>query len=284
VKRISFWFICWFIQPLAFSDCSPLLASLASEEPQSQHQEILKDLERGYLKNITIKRLNGNTHDLWIVDVYNPQTQRTRQALMKPREWGDSDGWARAPMEYVAYRLNRLLGMDYVPPTVYRYGFHAGNKWIHEAPLILWVPSSQTLYETSPQKWGLSKEAIQSDHRILSVLLHNSDGHYKNLLLGQHWVNGRPAPVFIDFGASLRKGTHVTMRHYPALNNSEPVSKIRKSTYASLKALRLEDLLEFRTHLSEEEIKGILSRREGIISYFEGLIDLHGPSEIFIAE
>jgi hypothetical protein len=33
---------------------------------------------------------------------------------------GNGDGWHRASMEFVAYRLSRVLGMDYVPPAAYR--------------------------------------------------------------------------------------------------------------------------------------------------------------------
>jgi len=267
-----------------FPDCKPLLSALAPKSEKSVHQEIESDLQKGTITRVEVKRLNGNTHDLWFVTVFNSETQRTRTAIMKPREWGDHDGWARAPMEWVAYRLNRILGMDYIPPTVYRYGFEADGRWIYEAPLILFVPGAKTLFETDPATWGKSKEAIQSDHRILCVLLHNQDGHKKNLLLGHHWSENRSAPVFIDFGASLRKGTHVTLRHYPAFGNTEPVSTLSKATYLALKQLSRESLAEFSGHLTEEEITGILKRRDGILSYFDHLIETQGPSRVFIPE
>ena len=33
---------------------------------------------------------------------------------------GHGDGWHRVPIEAAAYSLNLLLGMDYVPPAVFR--------------------------------------------------------------------------------------------------------------------------------------------------------------------
>lgn len=42
------------------------------------------------------------------------------RAIYKPRVYGDAGGWHRTPMEWVAYRLNLLLGLDLVPPTAYR--------------------------------------------------------------------------------------------------------------------------------------------------------------------
>jgi hypothetical protein len=39
------------------------------------------------------------------------------EALFKPKVEGDADGWHRAPVELIAYELNLMLGMDYVPPV-----------------------------------------------------------------------------------------------------------------------------------------------------------------------
>jgi hypothetical protein len=47
-------------------------------------------------------------------------TGRRLRAIFKPRMLGDAGGWHRAPMEWVAYRLNLMLGMDLVPPVAYR--------------------------------------------------------------------------------------------------------------------------------------------------------------------
>lgn len=266
----------------SFGDCVSAFTALTEAERDVVHGAIAEDLFRGEITQAQITRMNQNAHDLWFVEVHNPSTNRTRKAVMKPREWGDHDGWGRSPMEFVAYRLNRMLGMDYVPPTVYRRGLKIKSHWIHEAPLIHLVPNAQVLYETPENLWGLSKEAIQSDHRILNVLLHNSDGHYKNLLLGTHWVENGLRPVFIDFGASFRGGTQVTMRKYPAFRNSEPVSKIRAPTLSALKNLSREKLQELNEFLSEEEISALLQRRDGIVSYFEKLIEENGYQSVVL--
>lgn len=38
-------------------------------------------------------------------------------AMCKPGIEGHADGWHRAAIELVAYELNLMLGMDYVPPV-----------------------------------------------------------------------------------------------------------------------------------------------------------------------
>jgi hypothetical protein len=268
-----------------FAECAPLFKKLSPAQISAAHGEILSDLDRGQIVDASKKRVNGNMHDLWWLTLNNPETGHTRQAIMKPREWGDSGGWARAPMEVVAYELNRALGMDYVPPTVYRKKIKIGSEFIHEAPLIYLVPKAQILYETPESQWGdISKKAVQSDHRILCVLLHNSDGHAKNLLLGEHWVDGENRPAFIDFGASLRAGTFVTMRHYPAPGNSEPVSVVREKTLKSLKSLSLFHFKSVTDYVSPKEISEILMRRDGIVDYFERLISEKGAENVVLKD
>ncbi len=45
---------------------------------------------------------------------------RRMRAFVKPCVEDHGGGWHRAEVEAVAYRLNRLLGMDYVPPCAFR--------------------------------------------------------------------------------------------------------------------------------------------------------------------
>lgn len=268
---------------VSLADCRLLFEKLSSQEIAASHQSILTDLKEGEIVAATKKRMNGNMHDLWWISVKNPKTGRTRDAILKPREWGDSGGWARAPMEYVAYVLNRKLGMDYVPPTVYRTQVRIGREVIHEAPLIHLVPKAKVLYDTPEKNWGgISKTLIQSDHRILCVLLHNSDGHSKNLLLGKHWVDGEKRPAFIDFGASLRPGTFITMRRYPAAGNSEPVSQVSERTLKHLKKLNQSDFDAVRKYVSPKEISEILMRRDGIVSYFDRLVSEKGYRSVVL--
>ena len=55
-----------------------------------------------------------------LLQLQDPQTAQRVRAIYKPRAYGDAGGWHRTPMEWVAYRLNVLLGLDYVPPVAYR--------------------------------------------------------------------------------------------------------------------------------------------------------------------
>lgn len=90
------------------------------------------------------------------------------QAMVKPREHGDFDGWHRTPVERVAYLLNLLLGLDYVPPTVYRQDLEVeGRKYPNGAALIYFVDDMKLLEEVEEHDWGVGKEGMLSDTRIL---------------------------------------------------------------------------------------------------------------------
>jgi hypothetical protein len=264
----------------------PGLGAMPSAEARRlAHPAITTDLFHGEVISGEPLRLNGNMNSIYRVRVLNRQTGRIREAIFKPRTPGDGHGWNRVPMEYVAYEMNLLLGLDYVPPAAYRYGIRIGNRVFAEGSLSFWVPEARTLREVAPEALPLSQEALLSDSRVLNVLLHNSDAHSKNLLAGVHWADGSLRPVFIDFGASLRPGATMSMLEYGAHGNRAPVTTVRASTLQRLRAL------DFRTldraigpFTTREEIAGILGRRDEIISFFDRLRAQHGDLAVLIPE
>jgi hypothetical protein len=60
------------------------------------------------------------------------------------------------------------------------------------------------LKEFPQDSWGVDPEVLQSDTRVLDVLLHNSDRHHGHFLLGPHWALDGMLPVLIDHAASFR--------------------------------------------------------------------------------
>jgi hypothetical protein len=90
------------------------------------------------------------------------------QAMVKPRENGDFDGWHRTPIERVAYLLNLLLGLDYVPPTVYRQNLQVdGILYPYGGAIIYFVEGLQVLGDVPEDKWGVDKRMLLSDTRVL---------------------------------------------------------------------------------------------------------------------
>ncbi|KAK3277918.1 hypothetical protein CYMTET_14109 [Cymbomonas tetramitiformis] len=54
-------------------------------------------------------------HPSYSVVLRHPDTGRELEAIFKPAVEGDGDGWHRPVMEWVAYELNRMLGMVSLP-------------------------------------------------------------------------------------------------------------------------------------------------------------------------
>ena len=103
-------------------------------------------------------------------------------------------------MEYVAYKLSRLLGMDLVPPAAYRTGgIEVDYKTFDEGAFMYWVDDAKELGEvgdfgkardTGCWGHGIDPRVVLSDTRVLDVLLQNSDRHSGHFLFGRHWTEG----------------------------------------------------------------------------------------------
>ena len=107
-------------------------------------------------------------HEMFVVELRDSETGARRKAVFKPRVAGDSDGWHRAPIERVAYVLSRMLGMDWVPPTVYRSALDLdGRTFSQGGAMMHFVDGVQELGNVQEGDWGTPKEALLSDTRVL---------------------------------------------------------------------------------------------------------------------
>ena len=246
------------------------------------HHAIAHDLFNGRVVDAWPFNMNDNNTELWWVKLHNDKTGRSRKAIFKPRIWGDNEGWGRNPIEYVAYALNRMLGMDYVPPVAYRRNIEAAFQHFPEGAVTYFVPDAHVLKGVPEDQWGYDKELFLSDTRILDVLIQNSDRHKGNYIRGKHWVDGKYRAMLIDHGAGFRQGASVTMEHENAFRTGK-VRKVRKRTFEALKGLNFDWLKrEIGEFVSDDEIRAVLSRRDGIIRYFEARMDKHGWDNVLV--
>ncbi|PSC70153.1 phosphatidylinositol kinase [Micractinium conductrix] len=256
------------------------------------HARLLHVLEHGVV--ICAERMPTSQfdHKSYLLTLQDPATARRVRAIYKPRVYGDADGWHRTPMEFVAYRLNLLLGLDLVPPTAYRsapltlsLGGEEDELCFQEGAMMLWVEDCKLLKEYPPHEWGVDPAVLLSDTRVLDVLLHNSDRHHGHFLLGPHWAKGRrhgshwegqPHPVLIDHAAAFRKEAFVSMDHENAFG-SGPVRCVSASTYLRLRFLDSHTIAEeLGAHLSRSEQRQLLHRRDYVLHYLDDLVASQG--------
>jgi hypothetical protein len=201
-------------------------------------------------------------------------------------------------MEWVAYRLNLLLGLDYVPPVAYRSGGvtfritdgdNAGQEVsFAEGAMMYFVEDAHQLRCFPESQWGSPPEPkplLLSNTRILDTLLSNSDRHHGHFLLGRHWCAGgwsgdrwvgELRPVLIDHAASFRADADVAMTHENAFRTG-PVTCCAAETYLRLRFLDYGALAaEFGSVLSETEVRGMVRRRDAVLRYLDGLVAEQG--------
>ena len=186
------------------------------------------------------------------------------------REWRDSHLY-----DVAAYRLDRLLGLDRVPPTVLRKVGH------YDGAVVMWLEGTVTntyLRDTGLRppdlvRWGQQMQIIY----VFDNLVANRDRNLGNLLFDQNW-----RAWSIDCSRCF--GTSKDLLYPNALGHCE------RNLWQALQALdesQLEELLG--DYLTIFEIKAMLARRDNIVDSIQGTIDelgeihvlydLQGPSE-----
>lgn len=253
-------------------------------ERVARHGEVVKLLQTG--KITACERRNNRFGHVSYLVTLTGKNNKSCCAMVKPRVAGDCEGWHRTPIEVVAYRLNLLLGLDLVPPAVFRT--ECDVDWSHYedgATFIYWCPNSVELSEYTPDKWNADSQALLADTRILDVLIQNSDRHIGHYLFGEHWAEGvnsnqgwRGAmrPVLIDHAAGFRPGAFVCLEHDNAFCTG-PTKHISSRTYLRLRFLDQKTLEQaVGEFLSVQEIKELLERRDHMLAFYDSLVQQYG--------
>ncbi|GFH28358.1 uncharacterized protein HaLaN_26835, partial [Haematococcus lacustris] len=264
-----------------------LNAALVHTKPtEARHEQVAHALATGRVVSAE-KCENGFGHITYRVIMEEPDTKRRMRAFFKPSVEGNCDGWHRAEVEAVAYQLNRLLGMDYVPPSVFRPT--ADVDWRHferGGVFMYWAEGGRTLNEQPMDQWGVQPAIVLSDARVLDVLMQNSDRHHGHFLWAEHWSRGSLqgsgawqgdlAPVFIDHAAGFRHGACVEMRHDNAYGTG-PTEQVSASTFLRLRCLDRASLSHAMSGLlSAEEVDQVMRRRDGLLLYLDHLVAERG--------
>ncbi len=191
----------------------------------------------------------------------------TRKAIWKPIEGlhkGFAENWR---WEIAAYRLDKYLGLNMIPPTVERKHFQK------QGSIQLWVKARTGLNESSA--WDRSMFL----QRAFDNLIANEDRHLGNYLITK---DGRI--LLIDHSRSFRTSKEFTSD----LNFSEnhwdrnlmmrqlPISFIEK--IKNLDTELLKDITGL--YLTNEEIEAVLLRRVLVLEEINRIIGEFGLSDV----
>ncbi len=194
---------------------------------------------------------------------------------------GYYEGWQ---YEIAAYRLDKLLGLNLIPPTVERR--FQGQR----GSLQLWVEHKYDLLEIVDHKIQLPREGWEAVNlermqylaRVFDSLIANEDRSLQNTLLTEDWRT-----ILIDHSRSFRFDARSTNNLMYGLRPLRPggvplpfkrlpaglVEKLETLTFDSIKRA-------VGSYLTTKEINSVLTRRDLILKEIQEMISAYGRDEV----
>lgn len=178
--------------------------------------------------------------------------------------------YARLRDSYVfdvpAYAMSRLLGLDNVPPVVFR------RRGEQRVSLQIWVEGATM--ERDRMEQGLRPPSTQFHRQqiqnmwVFDSIIGNIDRHTGNRMAdddGDIWL--------IDHSRSfLRSDRH--MRYL------ERITACERRLFERIKTLTKEELDEITAPLTGSEVDWILRRRDKVVAHIENLIETRGEGAV----
>jgi hypothetical protein len=202
------------------------------------------------------------THDAAFVSVDE------RKGYMR-FEGGNAEIGFRDTYHYdiAARELAKLIGLgDMIPVTVER------NWRGHSGALSWWVPwkwdeetrLKQNLHPPDVEAWNNQMHKV----RVFHELIYNTDPNVGNLLITEDWKLW-----MIDFTRAFR--LHHDLKSPRDLTNCD------RTLLEKLRQLDgTEVLARTKPHLTKDEVKAVMARRDKIVAYFEKLIAEKGENAV----
>jgi hypothetical protein len=166
-----------------------------------------------------------------------------------------------------AYQLAELVGLDNMLPV------YVERKWQGETgSLSWWLPVkmdeaeriTKKIEPPDQEKWNKQMYRI----RVFDELVYDSDANLTNVLIGEDWTIWR-----VDFSRAFRKNKD--------LRSSKNLVKCDRQLFEKLKALKADELAEkTKRYLTKDEVKGVMARRDKIVTTFQTLIAEKGEEEV----
>lgn len=227
--------------------------------------EVVKDepTPRGITlpRHITLRR-GAYEHD---AQVQTHDEYRSRFQTGAGTELDFRDTWRN---NVAAYRLDRLLGLGFVPVAVvreYRREPAAWSWWVDDVLMSDRERHDQKVTPANPLAWICQKDVV----RVFDQLIYNFDRTLENLLIDEQWQiwmidHTRAFKVFED----LR-------------NEKDLPARCERRLLAGLRGLDrpvLEKTMEGL--LNEKQIESLLARRDTIVRFYDDAIAARGESAV----
>ena len=167
-----------------------------------------------------------------------------------------------------AYRLAELLGLDDIVPVSVERSWRSRNGamtwWVDEVMMDESQMIERGLRPPDGESWSRQVAKV----KLFSQLIHDTDRNRSNVLVTRSfrvWA--------IDFTRAFRP--------WPKLRSTEGLLRCERELFASLRALKRNDLeARLGSVLEPREIEGVLARRDLLVAHFEGLMRERGEAAV----
>jgi hypothetical protein len=189
--------------------------------------------------------------------------------------------------EAVAHKLDVMLRGAYVPPAANRRWVQVNGRTADYTTVVVEAGKAKSSWGRDVSKARPHNvELAASDIAIRGALLGNKDiMHNPNILLANHWVDGKKSVVAIDwagmFKADQRLEQGAAIRRMPVTRfNMATYQALKKLSYDSLRA-EMKDSTIPNGWLADWQINRILSTRDGIVRHIDQQVRQRGAQNVF---
>ena len=195
------------------------------------------------------------------------QGERTLRGLWKPIQRGPKEwAWESYETEVAAYKIDRMLGLDMVPPTVVKE--IDGQK----GSLQLWVDGCR-LYEDveGDDHETVSWEQQISRMRVFDTVIGNWNRGQRNYMVDDEWN-----VVLIDHSQAFSSS------HYLDEQLDKLPPRFDREQIESVKHWNVEYLsFRFGRLLLKPQVHAIIIRRDALLRYVDNLVENRGDENVW---
>jgi len=213
-----------------------------------------------------------------------------KDGIRKDAIWKNAEGRMKGYIEswkweIAAYRMDKLLGLNMVPPTVEkRFRGDRGSCQLWMEDIITLKQKEEQKIKVPSYKIGYWNRATYL-HRAFDNLIANVDRHQNQILITKDW-----RMILIDHSRSFRTGkdpqTGMDLTKnliYTEKHKEGPklMSELPRALVEKIKALNFQMIKDaVGEYLTDDEINAVLARKELIIKEIERLIAKHGEESV----
>jgi hypothetical protein len=191
-------------------------------------------------------------------------------------KFGFLEGWQ---YEIAAYRMDKLLELNMIPPTVERE--FNGKK----GSLQFWVTKEMSDLEREEKKIDIPKDALDRWDKMKYIarafdsLIGNEDRTQQNILYTKDW-----RMILIDHSRAFRsteKFTKKLMFGQNGIAGNKPFRRLPRVFVEKIKALTFDSIKSaVGPYLEDKEIKAILTRKDLLLKEIDEMIKEKGEDKV----